>query len=124
MFTYDLVCRSDSKIDQPVFELVGADEFVIDEEGRLIAETACGRLVQESPHTFSMLADGSRIPVPSRFRKISDTQYGFSIGDLASSDRFVIDPEVLVADVLGKGFFTNHVLGSRRISTGGSLRRE
>lgn len=83
---YDLTVRPGADPVQIRLRLEG-ESARVDGKGDLIAG-----LIQKHPVAFQIAEDGSRIPVPSRYRKNADGSYGFALGRYNHARELVIDP--------------------------------
>ncbi len=59
----------------------------VDRDGNLVAG-----LIQKRPVAYQVSADGSRVPVESRYRRNADGTYGFVMGKYDRDRELVIDP--------------------------------
>jgi hypothetical protein len=59
----------------------------VDRDGNLVAG-----LIQKRPVAYQVSADGSRVPVESRYRRNADGTYGFVLGKYDRDRELVIDP--------------------------------
>ena len=59
----------------------------VDRDGNLVAG-----LIQKRPVAYQVSADGSRVPVESRYRRNADGTYGFVMGKYDCDRELVIDP--------------------------------
>jgi beta-propeller repeat-containing protein len=85
---YDLTVKPGADPRQIRLRLDGARARV-DSEGNLVAD-----VIQKRPVAYQIGADGSRIPVESRYRRNADGSYGFRLGAYDRGRELVIDPTV------------------------------
>jgi hypothetical protein len=83
---YDLTIRPGADPREIRLRLDGSGARV-DHDGNLVAG-----LIQKRPLAYQVGADGSRIPVDSRYRKNRDGSYGFELGQYNHERELVIDP--------------------------------
>ena len=80
------------------FRAIGSDSLHVDVDGRLIAETPVGTVVQEKLCVFQ---PGDSEPVPARFRLLEDDLVGFEIGPYDPHRELIIDPTFTYSTYLG-----------------------
>ncbi len=68
----------------------------LDPEGNLVSD-----LIQKRPVAYQTSADGSRIPVASRYRRNRDGSYGFALGAYDHRRELVIDPVLTLSIYVG-----------------------
>ena len=83
---YDLTVKPGADPRQIRLRLDGTHARV-DADGNLVAS-----LIQKRPLAYQIGADGSRIPVESRYSKKRDGSYGFALGQYDHERAMVIDP--------------------------------
>jgi hypothetical protein len=83
---YDLTVKPGSDPRSIRLRLDGSRARV-DRGGNLVAG-----LIQKHPVAYQVSANGSRIPVESRYRKNADGSYGFQLGEYDRGRELVIDP--------------------------------
>jgi len=71
----------------------------VDDEGNLVAG-----LIQKHPAAYQIAADGSRIPVSSRYSKNADGSYGFQLGAYDRQRELVIDPVLTLSTYLSGSY--------------------
>jgi hypothetical protein len=98
---YDVRVPAGVPLESVVLTLDGADALWIDAQGRLVARTDAGLLLQDIPAAWLPAADGGRQPVAVRFRMLGERAFGFLAPDRASSRALVIDPGLTYASFLG-----------------------
>ncbi len=72
----------------------GAASLALRDDGSLVMRTGIGDVVQSAPQSFELLADGTKIPVPSRFVLRGPDRYGFDVERDDPSRPLWIDPGV------------------------------
>jgi hypothetical protein len=92
---YDLTVKPGADPGQIRLRLEGARARV-DRGGNLIAG-----LIQKRPVAYQIAADGSSVPVESRYRKNRDGSYGFALGAYDRSRELIIDPVLALSSYLG-----------------------
>ncbi|MHC5212634.1 MAG: DUF7948 domain-containing protein [Planctomycetota bacterium] len=98
---YDVRVPAGAALASVVITVEGADALSIDAQGRLVAETAAGRLLQRIPAAWTVAADGSREAVAVGFRLVGDDAYGFVAPDRDPGLELVVDPDLTYASFLG-----------------------
>lgn len=83
---YDLAVAPGADPARIRMRIEGA-EARIDEDGNLVAG-----LVHKRPVTWQTAANGSRVPVESRFHRNADGTFGFTVGRYDRTRELVIDP--------------------------------
>src|SRR5262249_41105147 len=98
---YELRLDAGAALEQIVLRTDAASSLRINGDGALLVENAGAIVHQSPPTTWEELADGTRRPVASRFRKIDDHRYGFDVDGRDSSRPLVIDPGLIWSTFLG-----------------------
>src|SRR5262249_32751988 len=98
---YELRFDAHTASDAVVVRVDGASNVRIAADGALILETSGAALRQSPPTSWEERPDGTRQPVPSRFRKVDDHRYGFEVDGRDLSRPLVIDPGLVWSTFLG-----------------------
>jgi hypothetical protein len=99
--TYDLLLSPGADWEGIVVRVAGADGVHIATDGSLVIHTPVGDLAQCPPTCWSILADGSIVPRPSRYRLLSEDRFGFDVVGHHLDDSLVIDPGLEWSTYLG-----------------------
>ena len=94
---YDLTVKPGADARNIRLRLDGSRAHV-DRDGNLIAG-----LIQKRPIAYQVSANGSKIPVESRYRKNADGSYGFVLGEYDRERELVIDPVLTFSLYLSGG---------------------
>lgn len=97
---YDFEIAPDASPETIRVRLEGAETAQIDADGRLVIQTASGRLVQEPPVAFQPRPDGGSDPVEVAFQ-LRGEHLSFALGSWDRSRRLVIDPPLQFSTFLG-----------------------
>jgi hypothetical protein len=107
---YDLTVRPNADPRAIRLRLNGGHARV-DSDGNLIAG-----LIQKHPVAYQIAADGSRMPVESRYSKNADGTYGFTLGSYDWRRELVIDPVLtLSAYVTGSSEDISYGIGHDKV---------
>jgi hypothetical protein len=83
---YDLIVKPGADPRKIGLRISGVNPS-LDAEGNLSAA-----FIQKRPVAYQIAADGSRAPVPSRYRRNADGTFGFALGRYDKARELVIDP--------------------------------
>jgi hypothetical protein len=100
-FEYDLVVRDAAALPSFVMRCEGAMGLRLDADGALLVDTARGALRQTPPVSWYERADGTRVPVRSRFAILDARHFGFAVEGLDAASTLVIDPGIEWSSFLG-----------------------
>jgi len=95
---YDLTVKAGVDPRRIRLRLEGASARV-DQDGNLVSD-----LIQKRPVAYQMDASGSKIAVPSRYRRNADGSYGFVLGKYDRSRELVIDPALTFSQYLSGNY--------------------
>lgn len=101
LFEYDLELAPGAELPAARLRLEGAAGLSLDDEGRLVIETAFGSLTQTAPVAWTRSAAGERTPVPCRFRILGEDTYGFEAPEAQGDESLVVDPGLIWSTYLG-----------------------
>ena len=82
------------------------------DSGRFHRGAIAGDFIKNQPVAYQLAADGSRISVRSRFKRMADGSYGFALGKYDPARRLIIDPAYTL------GAYTGGTLGDSPVSVG------
>jgi hypothetical protein len=106
---FDVIVQPSADPSPIQFRLTGAERVERDDDGRLVASLATGRVVLEPPQVYQEV-DGVRRTVEGRFR-LAGNDVRFEIGNYDPSQTLTIDPLVI--------FYSSYVGGSGSEAAGG-----
>lgn len=97
---YDLMVAPGASLNQVRFEVSGADQVRLDENGDLILATSSGQVLLQKPLIYQQ--DGAtRKPIAGNF-KLKGNRIGFSVGVYDATLPLVVDPVLDYATYLGR----------------------
>jgi hypothetical protein len=82
------------------FEITGANQIELDEQGNLVLETASGEMHFQSPVVYQE-SQGLRVPVAGSYVMNDSTHVGFGVAQYDATKPLVIDPVLLYSTYLG-----------------------
>jgi|HubBroStandDraft_1064217.scaffolds.fasta_scaffold00370_17 hypothetical protein len=82
------------------FEITGANQIELDEQGNLVLQTASGELHFQSPVVYQE-SQGLRVPVAGSYVVNDATHVGFNVAQYDVAKPLVIDPVLLYSTYLG-----------------------
>ncbi|HYC79220.1 MAG TPA: hypothetical protein VEI02_16495 [Planctomycetota bacterium] len=98
---YDLHLAPGADLDRVTFVADGAEALEFAGDGALVVRTSAGDLRQAPPIAWQTDADGARLPVPSRFRRLGGLRYGFEVDGRDPSLPLTVDPVLSYSTYLG-----------------------
>ena len=99
--TYDLLLSPGASPERIVVRVKGATGLQIATDGSLILHTPVGDLAQRPATCWSVLADGSTVPRPGRYRLLSEDRFGFDVAGHDGDASLIIDPGLEWSTYLG-----------------------
>ena len=109
---YDLIASPGSHPHDLSVEMDGVNGMQIDGQGRLVLQTAAGRLWQNKPLAYQEI-DGKRQPIACEYVLKSGHRVGFRFGTYDPQRRLIIDPVLR---------FSTHLGGSDSLDPAGNPR--
>lgn len=102
---YDVLLGRRVDVDKIIIRCDGVRDVRVESDGRLALVTEDGTLRQSPPLAWQVGADGQRIRVDCRFRRLDARRYGFAVPRLDRARPLVIDPGLEWGTFLGgKGY--------------------
>lgn len=106
---YDFVVRPGADPSKIRFALKGAQNLHVDQEGRLVAKTSAGEVIQKAPTIYQETAEGRRVIAGNFVLKGAD-EIGFKISEYDPTKPLVIDPILVYSTYFG-GTASDEALG-------------
>ncbi|MBL8858851.1 MAG: hypothetical protein JNL28_10125 [Planctomycetes bacterium] len=98
---YDLVVQPGADLASLRFECQGSQGLTLDNDGSLVMHTQTGELIQTPPVSAFEHAGRDSAAADVRFLLLSDSSFGFALGEESPSAAVRIDPSLIWSTYLG-----------------------
>jgi hypothetical protein len=99
---YDFAVSSGADPNQIQFEIKGANQISLDEQGNLVLAVNGGKLHFQSPIVYQE-SNGKRVPVSGGYAMKDSSHIGFALANFDAGKPLVIDPVLEYSTYLGGG---------------------